>query len=358
MEDKGHLFQMKPLAYWLDAYQNEELSEEEKKALFDFLNTNQKAKDEWVSLVKLDTLLQEKAASEAFKNQLTKHRQENKKSAGTNRIGLFRYWKQMAAAAVIAISASAITWSLVGTQSIKQSTNEYQQLRKEMDNIRNSQVALIRDINEQKNKELWESRYLGSGFNIHNDGYIITSYHVVKDAEEIKVENHAGDRFDAYLVAFENNSDIAILRINDSNYISQNKTLPFLLDTANAQLAENIFSLGYPSEHIVYHEGYISSAQSYARNVDAYLLELTADPGQSGAPVFNQQGNIIGMISGKQSNTAGKTYAIQMRNILNLMESLPEDNQIKISQQAKLKNLNRTQQVANIEEYIYSIKVK
>ncbi|HZH87801.1 MAG TPA: serine protease [Chitinophagaceae bacterium] len=354
------LFKMQPLLHWMDLYQSNALDETTKRDLFEFLNKNTDAKDEWDELLALEQLLSEQGPRLAFQSKIKaiaeqKNTNKKRKSKWTPSLSNWKY--AAAAATLLVVTSSLITWSIFSTNK-SQHKHEYFQLRKEVESIKHSQNALIKNINdESKQATAWESKFSGTGFSIHADGYLVTNYHVVADAKEIMVEAQNGEHYPAYIIAFDNTSDIAILRIQDSTYVSHFEVLPYSLIPESASLAEPIFSLGYPMNSLVYHEGYISGEVGFSNQTDAYLLELTSDPGQSGAPIFNSQGDIVGMITGKQKNTQGKTYAIHMNNILNLLESLPEENKISLQQSHKLKNHNRPQQVSTLRDYIFAIKV-
>lgn len=354
---ENYNFKEKNLLSWYEDYKEKRLTAEERKELFGFLNQNTKAKDAWEEMEQLESILINKSKEKAFIKNIKTIEAASRKSNKRNFTLPYFKWTSVAAAILLIGLSSLITWS-ISNKSQKENTHQYLQLRKDVENIKQSQYNIIKNINNKERETAWESKFTGSGFNIHPEGYIITNYHVVEDANEIMIENYKGEHFPAYIAAFESAADIAILKVIDSNFYQDFKTLPFLLEKKASELAEPIFSLGYPLENIIYHEGYVSGELGYANNTNAYLLEITSDPGQSGAPVFNKEGNLVGMITGKMKNTSGKTYAIHTENILNLLNSLPEENAISYKQTAKLKNLDRTQQVQELRSFIYSIKAK
>jgi serine protease Do len=82
---------------------------------------------------------------------------------------------------------------------------------------------------------------------------------------------------------------------------------------------------------------------------------MTANPGQSGAPVLDKFGAVIGIITGKQSNTTGTTYAVQTKALMNLVKR--SGVKIKMNDNNKLAKLDRTVQVAKIRDYVFAVKV-
>ena len=88
-----------------------------------------------------------------------------------------------------------------------------------------------------------------------------------------------------------------------------------------------------------------------------YRLELPASPGQSGAPVLDAKGNIIGIVTGKESGTGGTTYAVGSRAIYDLVNNLPKDQNVRLPKLNKLGKLSREQQIEKLEQYTFSVKV-
>jgi len=80
-------------------------------------------------------------------------------------------------------------------------------------------------------------------------------------------------------------------------------------------LGEEIFTLGYPrsDNDIVYGKGYLSAQSGFEGDSNAYQIQISANPGYSGAPVFNDNAELIGIISTRQKQAEGVAFAIKSK---------------------------------------------
>ena len=107
----------------------------------------------------------------------------------------------------------------------------------------------------------------------------------------------------------------------------------------------------------MYNEGYISSITGFEGDSSRYQLELPSGPGVSGAPIIDETGNIIGVISGKQSQSEGITYAIKSKSLISLFKSLPKDfNSVELTSNL-IRKETRANQVRKIQPFICVVKV-
>ena len=173
----------------------------------------------------------------------------------------------------------------------------------------------------------------------------------------IYVENNKGEYFSAQTIYTDVNTDLAILKINDTAY----KTiynLPYSINKSNSNLGEQIFTLGYPRNEIVYGEGYVSAKSGNEGDSTAYQVSVSVNPGNSGGPVLNKHGEIIGIITSKNSTADGVVFAAKSKNIYKLLEAVKKAGDtatIKLPTNTGLRGLDREQQVKKMEEFVFMV---
>lgn len=160
---------------------------------------------------------------------------------------------------------------------------------------------------------------VGTGFIIRRDGYILTSEHVVHDAEAIQVKLHNGNKYNAELVWSEPSRDLAVLRIRTGQIL---RPLPLGSSTAT-KVGEMVISVGNPLglEHTIT-TGVVSAKNrqmASSRNSKIYEDILQTDcainPGNSGGPVINLNGQAIGMNAFVVKDNQGLGFAIGIDSI-------------------------------------------
>ena len=199
--------------------------------------------------------------------------------------------------------------------------------------------------------------FRATGFLIDGKGYLVTNAHVVNRLKTVYVENSRGEYFRAVSVYADNSSDLAILKITDTSFTTI-PTLPYSIRKNTLDLSEQIFTLGFPRNEIVYGEGYLSAKSGNDGDSTAYQLTVSVNPGNSGGPVLNKNGEVIGIITSKEKNADGVVYAAKSANIYKLIEAVKkaDDSQnIKLPNNSGLKGLDRSQQVKKMEEFVFMV---
>src|SRR5690606_38250335 len=120
------------------------------------------------------------------------------------------------------------------------------------------------------------------------------------------------------VVAVDPRHDVAILRVDAPDFSFSGQDIPYTIKELKRPLGTPIFTLGFPQEEIVYHEGYVSSSNGFQGDSMQYRLNLPSASGQSGAPVLDRSGLLIGIITGKESLSEGTTYAVSTQALLDL----------------------------------------
>ena len=149
-----------------------------------------------------------------------------------------------------------------------------------------------------------ETSSLGSGFIVSKDGYIVTNYHVIADADEIIVKLSDRRELSAKLVGSDKRSDVALLKVEADN-------LPVLETGSSADLkvGEWVVAIGSPFgfDHSV--TAGIVSAKGRSLPSENYVpfiqTDVAINPGNSGGPLFNLKGQVVGINSQIFSRTGG-----------------------------------------------------
>ena len=210
----------------------------------------------------------------------------------------------------------------------------------------------------------WASN--GSGIIISKSGYIITNHHVIDDADDIEVEFIVDDevqKFNAEIVQVDKINDLAIIKIVDVNFDGV-KELPYNFKTRSSDVGTKVYAFGYPmalsimGKEIKVTDGIISSKTGFDGNITTYQITAPIQGGNSGGPLFDDKGNLIGInSSGIRKDIADNVgYSIKTSYVLNLIDILPKS--IDLPSNKKLASLPLTEQIKEISKYVVLIKVK
>lgn len=186
-----------------------------------------------------------------------------------------------------------------------------------------SRIARQAQQEQQEQPREWS----GSGFAL-KEGYVITNCHVIEDAKSIIVRGIKGDfskSYKAIVVGNDKNCDLALLKIEDVTFQGFG-AIPYSIPTSIADVGEDVYVLGYPltstmGDEIKLTNGIISSKTGYQGDVSLYQISAPIQPGNSGGPLFNKKGNIIGVVSAKHAGAENVGYAIKSSYLRNLIES-------------------------------------
>lgn len=357
---------------WADQYLRGELHAEEAKAFLDFCEAHPEYAD---ILEEHQSFLQDIKAFEArraFKaNLIEKGKQhiavevEEHSDFGARVISLWSKLQINAgiAAAVAVISVFTTLWLTGYFTEVKKATSDYSALRREMNTVKrnvNAQNKAIESIhNRDKTKSEPISHFGATGFLLTKDGYVVTNYHVVNGADSIHLQNIKGKVFRAEVVHTDATKDLAILRIADSSF-KPLKYIPYTFKKQTSDLGEDVYTIGFPRDEAVYGQGYLSSNTGYAGDTIAYQISIPVNPGNSGGPVLDAQGNVVGIISGKQKGLDGAAFAIKSKELLETLNNIPEESlkgNIVLNNKNSLHKLPRTEQIKKLQDYIFIVKI-
>ncbi len=137
----------------------------------------------------------------------------------------------------------------------------------------------------------------GTGFFVSRDGLIVTNHHVIKAAQESSVTTPSGESFKAEVVSASASADLALLR---SPY--QTKNFLTFARPSSTRLGDDVFTLGFPATEVLgnevkYTDGSISSLSGFQNDATFYQISVPLQPGNSGGPLVNQDGNVVGLVT-------------------------------------------------------------
>ncbi len=184
-----------------------------------------------------------------------------------------------------------------------------------------------RFFGELPHKEL-KQRSLGSGFIISKDGYILTNFHVVEDVDEIEVTLSDKEKFRANVIGTDRKLDIALIKIDSW------KSFPIapLADSNKLQVGEWVMAIGNPfglghtvTVGIVSAKGRVLGTGPY----DDYIqTDASINPGNSGGPLFNLNGEVIGINTVIISEGQGIGFAIPINLVKDVLEDLRDKGKV------------------------------
>ena len=206
----------------------------------------------------------------------------------------------------------------------------------------------------------------GSGVIISKSGYIITNHHVIEDADDIEVEfilNDEVKKFNVEIIQVDKTNDLAILKIFDMNFDGVGE-LPYNFKTRSSDVGTKVYAFGYPmalsimGKEIKVTDGMISSKTGFDGNITTYQITAPIQGGNSGGPLFDEKGNLIGINSSgiRKDIASNVAYSIKTSYVLNLIDILPKS--IELPSNTKLESLPLTEQIKEISKYVVLIKVK
>lgn len=176
----------------------------------------------------------------------------------------------------------------------------------------------------------------GSGFILTEDGYIITNYHVIEDASEIKVTTYGGDEYDAKLIGYDESNDIAVIKVDANNLA------PVTLGDSDAiNVGDDVIAIGNPLGELTFSltSGAVSALDRNVTLSNASMNLIQTDcainSGNSGGALFNTYGEVIGITNAKYSSNGFNTssidnigFAIPINSVKKIITEIIEDGSI------------------------------
>lgn len=216
--------------------------------------------------------------------------------------------------------------------------------------------------NSQKQDKSQESfnQWSGTGFAL-KDGYIVTNYHVIEGANSITIQGVNGNfniQYNTSIVGTDKINDLALLKVTDPTFKGFG-IIPYSISSAISEVGEEIFVLGYPltstmGDKIKLTTGVISSKTGFQGDIALYQISAPIQPGNSGGPLFDKNGNVIGIVSAKHKDAENVGYAVKTLYLQNLIESSLSSAIIPMTNSISEKTL--PDKVKKLKTFVYMIK--
>lgn len=177
----------------------------------------------------------------------------------------------------------------------------------------------------------------GSGFILTEDGYILTNYHVIEDSSSITVTLYDGSSYEAQLIGYDENNDIAVLKVE-----AEGLTPVVLGNSDNMNVGDTVVAIGNPLGELTFSltSGAVSAlnrnvTMSNGLSMNLIQTDCAINSGNSGGALFNLYGEVIGITNAKYSSSSGSGasidnigFAIPVNSIQDIVTSIIEKGYI------------------------------
>ncbi len=181
----------------------------------------------------------------------------------------------------------------------------------------NSTVGITTSITTNYWGYQTQSAAAGSGFILTADGYILTNYHVVEDSNSITVALYDGSTYDAKLIGYDENNDIAVLKIDAEDL------QPVVLGSSDdLHVGDQVVAIGNPLGELTFSltSGMVSALNrevTFSNGLRMSLIQTDAaiNSGNSGGALFNMYGEVVGITNAKYGSSSSSSSTASIDNI-------------------------------------------
>lgn len=202
----------------------------------------------------------------------------------------------------------------------------------------------------------------GTCFALTSDGLLATCHHVVSEGGRLRIRGVNGDfnkTYNAVVVATDKNNDLTIVRIDDPDFTSI-ETPPYTISATQSDVGDKVYVLGYPlraymGDEIKLTDGLISSRTGFQGDATSYQISAAVQPGNSGCPLFDEKGNIIGVVNARLA-VESAAYSVKSAYLLTLTSSL--DHTPDLPRNSTVSALSLSEKIKRLKKFIYIIEVE
>lgn len=205
----------------------------------------------------------------------------------------------------------------------------------------------------------------GSGLLFSTSGYILTNHHVIDNSNKFMVELNGPTgklNYKAELVLQDKENDLAILKIKDEAFTGVADIKYSFKENGSIDVGGSVFTIGYPhalsgmGKEAKFTDGKISSKTGYNGSINSFQTSIPVQPGNSGGPVFNESGQLIGVINAVYRDADNVSYAIKLNYIKNLIELL--NDKVDLPTNNSLSSLTLEEKLKILTNYVVLVKTK
>ena len=170
---------------------------------------------------------------------------------------------------------------------------------------------------------------VGSGFVYGKDGFIVTNFHVVKNADDISIVLHNEKKYEARIIGTDARTDLALLKIDTQDSINEVR----IGNSDSLRIGEWVIAIGNPlGLGTTVTTGIISAKSRYVDELGSYVDFIQTDAalnkGNSGGPLFNLSGEIVGVNTAIAARGQGIGFAIPINIAIGVIEELKTNGKV------------------------------
>ena len=234
--------------------------------------------------------------------------------------------------------------SVVRSKTIDVTTNSTSTKMTPQDVYENYVNAVVLVYNQGTTSTYWgqtESQSSGSGMIISKDGYVLTNNHVVEGAEKLTVMTTSGEEYDATVIGADEVNDVALLKIEgDEDFPTVS-----IGDSDQIEVGEQVCAIGNPLGELTntLTVGYVSaldreiSESSTGTTINMFQTYCAINSGNSGGPIFDMNGNVVGITTAKYSSSGysnaasveGIGFCIPINDAMSIVNDLMQYGYVK-----------------------------
>lgn len=337
-----------------DKYMLGQMNEVEKQEFLNELNTNPELKKDFEEYQLLIQTFNQYHQKNTLEQKLNEWYTEEAVNVSKNTRKTWWVVSYVAASVALLVTFAGIGFYETLNKESKKHGNEISYLKKELKNIQFQQNTLVRNIRNFQEKKYAPANSQSTGF-LFAPHYLLTTFHSVQNADSLFIENDEYPRMQAKVIYVNKDLDVAVLYVDRLTDLSSLYVCNGICD-----LGDKIFTLGFPTNQLVYNEGYISAINGYNNDTAFYQITMSLNPGNSGGPLFTNKGKLIGMIVSKNMNMEGVAFALKSNMLYTLKDSLPSDSLKSVwikTFKPMPTRANKNISIHNIKPFIFKISV-